>query len=968
MFFRGRRQSAFTAVSCPTFIYLVLLAMPAMAGQGAANPAGITGVITDTSGALLPGVTATATSPALQVPSVTSVSDDRGEYRLSPLPIGVYTVLFELSGFQSVRREGVRLTVGFTARVDAQLNVGALTETVTVSGASPLVDTTSTATSTELTHEQLEVLPTSRDGFQAFLNQVPGVRTNQDVGSSGLGDTVLFRTYGQDGSPWQMLEGVLSSAPTASGAQGSHVDFNAIEGTRVQTVGTNAEMPRRGVLVDSVLRSGGNDFSGSVVLYGSGSALEAANLDNTLRAQGIRDLPKLHKVQDFSGTVGGRIVRNKLWFFGGARYQNVTRDILDAVDDKGPIANVKEGTYHFEKISYQMTPGNRFIGFYHRNNDIELRNASRFIPRESMLDKDNPTWMTKGEWQTVRGNALVASVQYGQWDFNGSYRGVAPGKQSTRDIATLFVTGNVFAQGANPNGRESDRGRRHTKGVVSWYKRDLAGGNHEFKAGVDHLWSWVDDGYHVPEPGSTYQLLFNNSVPWQIATTNAPVKTRNHGGYLGVYGQDSWTLARRLTLNLGIRIEHDTAYAPRQCQEAAAFAAARCIDEFHLVTFNSVVPRAHVAFDVMGDGKSVIKGGYGRFNQLRELEPDVTNINQNVLSTTIWDWHDRNNNRMYDVGEVNLDPNGPDFDSISGTTLGVVNPNEKQPKTDEFSLTFERELLANTAVRLTGVYARNFNQQSLAEISRDGQYTIPITNLDPGPDGRLGTGDDTGKSFTYFDYPTSVRGAAFSQTMIVNNPAADSNYKTFEVAVMKRPAQGWQIGTSYSSTWIDVPFSCGAAGSGLGSGSPLIWYTTRCLTNPNQVFNTANKTREWQVKLSGAYDLPLGILTSANYVIGSGLPVARQVLFTGGQSIRSIALNVEPIGTFSLPNTHELDVRAAKRVKLGGARSVELRFDVYNALNKGTVRTTNLLSGANYLRPSVIMFPRILQIGATLNF
>src|SRR5439155_18963827 len=152
MILRCSRKARLVGVLC--FISLLPLAAPAMAGQGAANPAGITGLVTDNSRAVLPGVTVTATSPALQVPSVTSVSDTRGEYRLSPLPIGTYTVLFELAGFQNVRREGVRLAVGFTARVDAEMNVGGVSETITVVGRSPLVDTTNTATSTELTHEQ----------------------------------------------------------------------------------------------------------------------------------------------------------------------------------------------------------------------------------------------------------------------------------------------------------------------------------------------------------------------------------------------------------------------------------------------------------------------------------------------------------------------------------------------------------------------------------------------------------------------------------------------------------------------------------------------------------------------------------------------------------------------------------------------------------------------------------------------
>jgi len=292
----------------------------------------------------------------------------------------------------------------------------------------------------------------------------------------------------------------------------------------------------------------------------------------------------------------------------------------------------------------------------------------------------------------------------------------------------------------------------------------------------------------------------------------------------------------------------------------------------------------------------------------------------------------------------------------------VVNPNEKQPKTDEFSVTFERELVANTAMRVTGVYSRNTNVFGKSELSRDGLYTIPITNRDPGPDGRVGTGDDPGTSITYYEYPAALGSAAFAKTMQINSDALQQDFKTFEVAFTKRPSNNWQLNVSYSGTWVHVPVTCSTSSTLLGV------IVNRCILDPNTTFNSANDTLEAGVKISGALNLPYGILASANYDIRSGMPQARQVVFTGGTTIRSITLNVEPLGTFGLPRTHELDARIAKRFGLGAGRALELRGDIYNALNKGTVLTQNLQSGPNYLRPSRILFPRIVQAGVTFNF
>ena len=157
---------------------------------GQATQGAIIGVVSDTSNAVLPGVTVIATGPALQVPQVEAVTNERGEYRLSPLPPGTFTLTFELAGFQNVKRDGVRVALGFTATIDQSMSLGTVSETITVSGQSPLVDVTNPSTSVDLSSEGLEVLPTTRDGLKAFMAQVPGMRTNLDVGASSMTDTI----------------------------------------------------------------------------------------------------------------------------------------------------------------------------------------------------------------------------------------------------------------------------------------------------------------------------------------------------------------------------------------------------------------------------------------------------------------------------------------------------------------------------------------------------------------------------------------------------------------------------------------------------------------------------------------------------------------------------------------------------------------------------------------------------------
>jgi len=927
---------------------LLLFAPSGVAAQ--ATQAAITGIIKDGTGAVLPGVTVTATSPALQVPQVVVATDAEGQFRIAPLPIGVYTLVFELQGFQTVRREGIRLSVGFTASIDQTLSLSDVNETITVRGASPLVDVTNTSTAVDLSSEALEVLPTTRDGLKAFLAQAPGIRTNLDVGHSSLTDGVQIRSAGQTGQSWQMLDGVVFSTSGYNNVAGAHIDFNVIESSRVQTVGNPAEVPRSGIYIDSVVKSGGNEFHGELITYGSHSFLEATNVNEELRAQGVNGVQELHGLWDNGGTLGGRLIRNKLWFFGGARVQGYNREILDAFHDDGsPVLIQTRQRFLTGKLSWQATEQNKFNGLVHWMGEGQKRGASFFVPVESMQRFYGPATIFKGEWQAVRGNSLVLQAHYGGFAKNTYYDPLAatdnlgPPKVATIDLATQFVTGDWHL------GNRNDRYvGKHTKASMLLYRPDMAG-DHQIKVGIDY---WLSSHPHPQENlrAGNYRLRFNNGEPFEIETFNYPVFPKNEQTYVAPYIQDTWQVTRRLTFTPGIRFAYENDYAPPQCHSGGQFAAAQCWDKVQLNSWRSFAPRLHAAFDLFGDGRSVIKGGWGRFDRMRMLNPEVVMTNRNNRQTTTWTWRDLNGNRDYDPGEVNLDPNGPDFRSISGVTNTIPNPDEQQPKSDEFALSFEKQILELWSLRTTGIYARNFNLRRLLELDRPYEaYNVSITNPDPGPDGRVGTPDDPGRTITYWEYPLSLSGLALSETMLVNVPG-EQIYKTIEFGVNRRLQDGWQVNSSFAATRSYVPFN------------DLQPY------NPNSEINTATDLWEYTFKLSGAVTLPFDISLAMNYEHRQGTPQARQVQFTGGQTIRSIVVNAEPVGSIRLPDSNLVDFRVAKRIPLGQGRTLEGRFDFFNVFNENFVTARNLRSGPTYLRPSAVILPRILQVGLNYSF
>jgi hypothetical protein len=948
-----------------------LFAVPAF-GQGTA--ASILGRVTDQSGAVLPGVTVTISSPALQVEQMTGVTNATGEYRFSPLPVGLFEVTFDLAGFQPLRREQIRLTIGFAARVDAQMQVGTVAESVTVTSQAPVVDVTQTSGSTMLTNEILELSATARNGMMSLMTLAPGVRTFTEVGGGAMMlENPTPRVYGVGGSTYYTLDGMAANANN----QAVSWDYGALDEVRVQTLGADAEQPSKGLQITAVVKSGGNDFHGSGIWSGANKSFEGTNLDADLEALGISSGDRLDSQYDVSGELGGRIVRDKLWFYHSSRKRYAAYDVLNSFKPDGtPGQLVNNQRIHTSKVSYQATPANRFVAVNMWEVSTEEKGLNELLAYESREFKNNGRPNTKIEWQGVQGKSRVFDLQFAHLrNLSGGPFLNDPAIVGRSDLETGYTSGDNIVAGEISWFRSY-----HTTGSMTWYKPGWAGGNHEFKSGFDL------EVQHRKHPGqaakeNNYYLQFSDGIPDRVAFISSPNVPIRHVNLFGAYVKDSWQVGR-LTLNLGARFSRESAFAPEQCRETARFPAdimfpQECYDQVQLPIQNYLVPRLHAAYDLTGDGRTVVKGGFGRFIFRRSTDI-VQQYNPNSVKYGVFAWRDLNGNNDWDLGETNRDPNGPDYIETTGTEfdplapLFTPNPDEGQVYYDEYTLQLEHELMPNFSVRATGIYSQTKNvNRNINPLRPRSAYNIPITNRDPGPDGRLGTGDD-GALFTYFEFSPALQGSAFEQYTPITYASDNESFSTIEVASVKRLSNNWQMVASFSATKKNWPRGARNSASTFNFGSASPTFSAAGdhsgFDTPNDDIFTYDKTWDWDGKLTGTYIFPLDVSVSTNYHHTSGDAFARTVRFSGGETIPSIVLNVEPIGAHRRPNLNLVQFRIEKRFTLPGAQQAAVQLNVYNALNANTATQLQNRSGDSFLRPRAILPPRLFELGLSYRF
>ena len=950
---------------------ITVWASPVLAGQSSTNSARIEGRVTDESGAVLPGVTVSIASPALQAPQLDTTTDENGRYRFSTLPGGVYTVTFVLSGFQKVVRQELNVDAAFVATLDARLKIGQLEETITVTGQSPTVDVRTTTIAANIKKEILETVPTSRS-YADVGKLAPGVRLSgvPDVGGSQTGgQRGNLVSYGSNaGGQTLMLDGV-----NTDGTSG-YWDFGSIEEMVVRPAGNDPEIPTSGMAFQVIVKSGGNQFHGDGLLAWQGRDLQGDNIDDALRAQNVTAGNPMDRYYDADLAIGGRIVRDRLWFFGSGRRKEYRAEVLGYAGGPGPdgryfTADDEQGTTTdresnlVSKFTGQLAPNHRLS--WSDNYGVKKqdeRGGSALRPHEAATDYSLPSHVYNGEWTWTVSNrsVLLASIGRSWYKSDGKpYRDLP----STFDTVTMRwggATVNSVGTGddAAPAGSWSQRWQYTTN--YTYFLPSTFGGDHEFKVGGYFTREWYNRHQDLRGPGTggtdqNYRLYYASGVPIEVLLYNTPFLSENNVGYQSAYVRDAWRIGDRLTLNLGLRFERYDVFLPDQSKPAGPYSQAASYAQRDLYDWRGIVPRFGLSYALTADKKTVVKATYGRFNfALRPSDTNIVrNLNGNEYVATRYRWQDLNNN-----GKLDIANELGDFIQTEGgsTVRAVYNPDVQQPKTDEVTTFVEREIAAGISARVGYVFKKESNIYKLVNTARpSAAYNIPITTVDPGPDGRVGTSDDGG-NITYFDYDPAYRGAAFETSTALNLPGYSNRYDNLEIGLDKRLSNRWQVLASFLATKRDV----WVAGGG-GNAGPA--------QNPNENFFPKDQTWDKTFRTAGSFQAPYGILTSAMYEYQSGAAQARDVLFrTGLRQLSSVTLRMEPIGSRRLPAVKLLSFRARKSFRVLAANRLSLDFDLYNALNANDATTQSVRSGPTYNQITAIIPPRVARLGVNYSF
>jgi hypothetical protein len=966
----------------------LVLVLPLVPALSFAQNGSIAGSVRDASGAMMPGVVVEASSPALIERVRTATTDERGQYKIVELRPGLYTLTFTLAGFVTVRRDGVEITANFTAPVNAELKVGALSETVTVTAESPIVDTQRIIQQKVMTRDVIDAIPTGKT-FQNIGVLVPGMvvaaggtgATPYDVGGSSGEQQVQMAIHG--GATADMvvqMDGMrfnnLCGAGSYTGISGNDA---LVEQISFETGAISAEMGTGGIKVNMVPKDGGNTFNGTFFLNGATNSFQSNNLTSSLQSQGLTAVNQIKDAWDINGSLGGPIKKDALWFYFASRYWGLNKLPADSFFDADARYYVYapdqtnqgvDDTWNRSnalRLTWQATDRNKFTAYY----DLQDRYTGHwFIGQGGIFGLTTP----EAAWvQTTP----IGQLWQVKWTSTASNRmlleaGMSTYKQEYTRLPQPGITATSLSVRDTSTGRRINAAPYYSEhwSTLRTYIASMSyvTGSHALKIGMN-----MSEGprHERATVNGDMTLNFNGPNPTQAILTASPRDARERlNADLGIYVQDQWTI-ERLTLNLGLRFDYLNAKLEAQDFPAGTFVPARSLGEIPgLPRWKDINPRLGLAWDVFGTGRTAVKTSLSRYvasqtvgfaSQFNPLGGTVTGAGFSGTGADTRTWTDPNGDRIVQISEL-----GPTSNPLFGTATLVTNPSPdvkegwgKRGYNWEYSASVQQEIRP----RLSATFA--YFRRQFGNYTHTDALLVGPSNYDPycmntPNDSRLPT---AGQQICGLYDVTAAARPNLAINRLVDFADAELRYNVFngvDYTVQARVRDKLLLG---------------------GGGSTGRVHNVNCETFDSPDVRFCDNTTPWltQVKLLASYMLPYslqvsgtfqsvpGPALSASYTVTTATAAANGVTlgraFSGGSA--TVAL-IEP-NTMYGDRLNQTDLRFA-RIFRNGRYRVQAMVDVYNVFNVSPVLAYNTTFGGEWLRPTDVLQGRLVKIGGQLTF
>jgi hypothetical protein len=986
----------------------------------------ITGLVQDSSGAVLPDVTVTATSPALIENSRSVSTDSAGLYKLVALPPGTYSVTFSAPGFSVLRRDNIEITADFTATVNAPLKVGVATQTVTVTTASPLVDATDVNAETTLSQEALVTMPVSRTpvGFAAVTLGAIVPLTNQDVGGSQGESWIKMAIHGGHQSEQKLLmNGITFNAMVTAGRNFFPDALSTEEVTIANGEGGSAEAQGAGTNLNWIWKEGSNQFHGALDLSGTNSDLESTNLTPYLVSRGATQSSAITQLFDFGAGASGKIIKDRLWWFASAR----------------EWANRETGAslqYNSNPNSYTYVPNGVAVvqtNFY-RNAAVHFSwKATRRQTIEFGSEKDNNHLCCNGSGLLFNSNPPVSVEANDQGRYKPNSLNQFNWTMTVNPKLVLFVGSQYLYE--NVENPEATYAALDGIGVVdtgigityrapvgnndtylvdptmnSVFTASYVTGSHYFKIGglIEHALN--DTLTRYDSKGVSY--TFVNGVPSSIteyaATTETPGSLPGYfaaGGphfhtrqvmwpTVGLFVQDQWTIKHRLTLSYGIRYDHRGDYVPTNWTAAGVFVPARTWSRVDCVPcWNDLSPRIGAAYDLRGNGKTVIKSSLGRYvEQQTTVLAAANDPTATVGLSTTRSWKDTTPTSSPNYYTPNCNLQNPaangDCGAIANSTFGTqvvttkYDPNtlngwQHSPYDWQMSVGVEQMFGPNVA--LSAMYYRTWY----------GNFTVTDNLDDPSP--------YTNYSPYCITAPSNAGLPGGGGNQICGlydlNPSQvglTNNYVTFASSFGRQNeiyngidllAQARLMGDRLTLN--------GGVNFGNSNGNTSSQSDCFVVNSPQQLYQCNQPYPEQaQLKIQGLYKAPWGFEFTATEQNIPGVPITATYSASNtiiepslgrnlsacsptaalGSACASASISLIQPNTLWENRVNQTDMQITKNLHITERITVRPLFILANMFNSSAITAENSTYGSKWKQPTSVINPRLAKFGLRVDF